>query len=544
MKPLILSSHVEMKLRAFLLFCFFTIPISFLFHSSLVLAVTQQGLSTQSNYAVMNPSDLSNNDIKAGVCVIRVGNTLLMVDELITGKLALPGGGRDKGESPAQSAEREVLEEIGIRVNAVRLLMVDNQAAIYNCVSDQPIAILPSFSSSSLFSASLYQGILVASVGQHYGIEVKNSQLINPNAISLQQYRFPEQYQHLNVWLKNSIESRVSESHINASGSLFGDQALYINHYLIDLQRTILSWLDDNVPDYVANEMHVYLLRLNAFFSQTILGANLIFWLVFTLLLMKRVIEKDQESAIKHQNLLLFYTLSLLVVIPVLQQFIAKLRPFYSDNTLQQISAWGYSLPNSTTLLLSFIFILIYRCNKVAEERGFLKVVAAILIFQSFFVLLLGVNDVVDIAVSLLFGSIAAGLYPLFRCYFPTYFLPYCWLILALIAGFLGIKTHLISHLCIMVIAIFIFLTQIKMQFESKQNRLEQHYRYLPFMGLWRLMGVVIIISFFSLVQSPFSDATIVIPIDILSGLIFINWITSWATRSYLSLFRSSGKVS
>jgi ADP-ribose pyrophosphatase YjhB (NUDIX family) len=51
-------------------------------------------------------------------------NEILMVLERDDGRWSLPGGWADVGETPAEVAEREVLEESGYRARAVRLLAV------------------------------------------------------------------------------------------------------------------------------------------------------------------------------------------------------------------------------------------------------------------------------------------------------------------------------------------------------------------------------------------------------------------------------------
>jgi ADP-ribose pyrophosphatase YjhB (NUDIX family) len=51
-------------------------------------------------------------------------NQILMVLERDDGRWSLPGGWADVGETPAEVAEREVLEESGYRTRAVKLLAV------------------------------------------------------------------------------------------------------------------------------------------------------------------------------------------------------------------------------------------------------------------------------------------------------------------------------------------------------------------------------------------------------------------------------------
>ncbi len=58
-------------------------------------------------------------DVRA---LVRRGREVLLVRESVDGRWSLPGGWADVGETPAESAEREVYEESGYRVRAVRLI--------------------------------------------------------------------------------------------------------------------------------------------------------------------------------------------------------------------------------------------------------------------------------------------------------------------------------------------------------------------------------------------------------------------------------------
>ncbi|MDZ7670589.1 MAG: NUDIX hydrolase [Gammaproteobacteria bacterium] len=63
-------------------------------------------------------------DVRAGV--FREGRVLL-VQEAADGRWSLPGGWADEQESPRASVEREVLEESGFRVRAVKLVALKDR---------------------------------------------------------------------------------------------------------------------------------------------------------------------------------------------------------------------------------------------------------------------------------------------------------------------------------------------------------------------------------------------------------------------------------
>lgn len=68
-------------------------------------------------------------DVRA---VVLRGTSILLVQESVDGRWALPGGWADINSSPRESVEREVLEEAGLSVVAVRLLaLCDKQKRDY-----------------------------------------------------------------------------------------------------------------------------------------------------------------------------------------------------------------------------------------------------------------------------------------------------------------------------------------------------------------------------------------------------------------------------
>lgn len=65
----------------------------------------------------------------AGLLITDRRGRVLMVANPYRDRLVLPGGMIEVGESPAAAAEREVLEETGLRVTATRLLVVQHAPA-------------------------------------------------------------------------------------------------------------------------------------------------------------------------------------------------------------------------------------------------------------------------------------------------------------------------------------------------------------------------------------------------------------------------------
>ena len=58
------------------------------------------------------------------LCLVVRGDRVLLLRHVYEGGWHLPGGGVKRGESFAQAARREVREEVGLRIGALRLLSV------------------------------------------------------------------------------------------------------------------------------------------------------------------------------------------------------------------------------------------------------------------------------------------------------------------------------------------------------------------------------------------------------------------------------------
>jgi ADP-ribose pyrophosphatase YjhB (NUDIX family) len=64
-------------------------------------------------------------DVRA---LVRNDDKVLLVQEAVDSRWALPGGWADIGSAPKENAEREVAEEAGVKVEATRLLAVYDKA--------------------------------------------------------------------------------------------------------------------------------------------------------------------------------------------------------------------------------------------------------------------------------------------------------------------------------------------------------------------------------------------------------------------------------
>jgi 8-oxo-dGTP pyrophosphatase MutT (NUDIX family) len=75
-------------------------------------------------------------------CLMKVNDKLLLVRDIWSGKLSLPGGMREKGEVLTQTAKREVKEETGLDFAVLSPIADDRKFLIFNCLAKNRIEIL------------------------------------------------------------------------------------------------------------------------------------------------------------------------------------------------------------------------------------------------------------------------------------------------------------------------------------------------------------------------------------------------------------------
>ncbi|MDW2127555.1 NUDIX hydrolase, partial [Vibrio sp. 2033] len=139
-------------------------------------------LSTSSMTMAKSVSGASLNGIKGALCIVRVDNKLLLVNEILTGQISLPGGTISAGEPPPEAAQREVWEETGLVVTVGEALGYSDTAVFYDCVSDSPIVAYNT-------QHALGGNTLPIWFAPHYGVEIASAMLLEPTALKAEQYR-------------------------------------------------------------------------------------------------------------------------------------------------------------------------------------------------------------------------------------------------------------------------------------------------------------------------------------------------------------------
>lgn len=87
------------------------------------------------------PASVEGN---AAACIIRTQHTLLFIQHRLTGRLDVPGGGRQQDSSLACTAHRETWEETGLNVEVGAVLGTTSHGMVlFHCTQTANLAALP-----------------------------------------------------------------------------------------------------------------------------------------------------------------------------------------------------------------------------------------------------------------------------------------------------------------------------------------------------------------------------------------------------------------
>ncbi|MBR9787132.1 MAG: NUDIX domain-containing protein [Vibrionaceae bacterium] len=130
----------------------------------------------------------SSEPVKGALCVVRADDKLVLVHEILTNRISLPGGTIIEGEPPRTAAQRETWEETGLVVTVGKELGRTETAVFFDCVSDSEII------SYSMVN-SMGGNELPIWFAPHYGVEIASAMLLTPEQLPASAYRYPAQWQ-------------------------------------------------------------------------------------------------------------------------------------------------------------------------------------------------------------------------------------------------------------------------------------------------------------------------------------------------------------
>ena len=286
--------------------------------------------------------------IAGALCVVRADNQIVLVDELITGHLSLPGGTVVSGEPPAIAAQRETWEEAGLSVTVGDVLGYTDSAVVYDCISDSEVISYQARNELGGFELPIW-------FAPHYGVEVSRAMLLPPTELEANQYRYPEQWSEINEFFlsaKNQPVTYVTEL-VGAAPKVHQAEL----NGIVSLQNTF-----DNLPNVFAN---------------TVLLTDLLAkpW-IFIVILPLVAWHFGRNFALKFGFTLISVTLLTLIA----HQGFGFPRPHAYLPTLKLVMSSGYSFPSLLAALwVSLTLLVCWKLKRLTDQKSLLIVTVGLL---------------------------------------------------------------------------------------------------------------------------------------------------------------------
>lgn len=474
------------------------------------IPLDEKALSENSVYEGLLHADLAQKDIipegiVGSVCVIRHDNKMVMLSEVITQKLSLPGGYIDPGNTAEEAAVREALEETGLVVSIDKLLQYRGRAAIYSCVTDTPILV------SSQVDHRNYT-VVASWFAEHFGKEVRRVYLIDPNKMDNDEYRYPDDANLLAKWIKNTPNSEITVY------SDLSDKVNALHRFELTLMNDFQQWVKSQST------------TVQSLFDVTMTVVNLPGEAYFLLFVAMVVIAFYGPMALLQLFVML---IGVIFISSLLKHGIASPRPFYIVPELQQTNAYGYSFPSGHTLTATVLWGMLW-CF-IREKNGAAKIPKNISLFSLFIVLMIvgqavarvwyGVHYMSDTIVSIILGIAVVILWnkwryskviPLKRSIASKWF----WLGITIFVGVIVSVTQLPDHMYLFTALLAIFLS---IDFVPRHPlKLSAFNRCAT--ALITLIGIAVIGYFVSSLAHRSTVSLIVVAINSIGSVVAVGW--------------------
>jgi 8-oxo-dGTP pyrophosphatase MutT (NUDIX family)/membrane-associated phospholipid phosphatase len=334
-------------------------------------------------FLLASPPIASANEatnLKGAVCVIRSDDKVVMVNEILTKKLALPAGTILEGEDPAIAAQRETWEETGLVVSIVDELGRTDEAIIFDCVSDSDIV---AFQFNNHFDGNE----LPVWFAPHYGVEIASAMLIDPRVVPKEAYRFPEQL----TWLIDALPN-ASDQPVIYVGNLV-EAAPEINQieldWMVELQNAV-----HRLPSTVSFTIEQMI------FSGGLLASPVILLIILPLLYWKF----GKQFAYK-----VFFAVTVTSLLAlVAQQGFAHPRPHVYIPAVELQQSYGYSLPSLSVAIWFCVGTLVLNATNRLSINQWSVALILIVAWMSFSRFYSGAAFLLDSISGALLGALCA----------------------------------------------------------------------------------------------------------------------------------------
>ncbi|WP_197068546.1 bifunctional NUDIX hydrolase/phosphatase PAP2 family protein [Photobacterium gaetbulicola] len=332
------------------------------------------------------------DDIVGAVCVIRNGDNLILLSEVITNKLSLPGGYIDKGDTPEQAAAREALEETGIEVDVEHLIQYRGRAAIFACKATSPILV-------SSFKDHRGYLIVASWFAKHYATEVERVYLIDPSAIEAGDYRYVEDAALLPLWLAQTPESEIN----------FYERFAYPGSTLLTVQ---LGWIEQ-----FQHHVSTWPASLQWLFEGMMHGVSVVGepWFAF---IMVAIMAGYLKTPILLEIAFLFVVA--LFGASLLKHGLMMPRPYFIVPELQQVNASGFGFPSVHILMTSILlgvlgFLWQGKLSLAWQKAGLAILIILLVLAQGIARVWFGVQFISDVILSLMLSFALVAMFIVWR---------------------------------------------------------------------------------------------------------------------------------
>ncbi|UXI00185.1 phosphatase PAP2 family protein [Photobacterium sp. TY1-4] len=378
-------------------------------------------------FAALQESSAPPSELLGASCVIRHDNQLVMFSEAIIRKMSLPGGYIDAGETAAQAAAREALEETGIEVEVKDLITYRGRAAIFSCVAKTPILV------SSFQDPSGYP-IVASWFAKHYAKEVRRVYLVDPTLLTEKQYRYPQDVSSLPQWLAQTPSSAIEVYAVLA-------QHAYSYHRLeLEWIETLQNWTR-SLPAPLEQGVEWLMWGLNLPGEAKVLA-----------LLVVGVTAWFGPRAMLQLFVILMLTM---LTSSLIKLGVGSPRPSDIMPELQKVNAYGFGLPSGHTLTATVLWgmgwsWLSHRVGPLLRWGTFC-LLPLLIGGQALARVWYGVHFFSDIVVSILLGLVLLALFQWWQAAqrFPLAAMVVSrgfWFISALICGLIAVLTQAPDH--------------------------------------------------------------------------------------------------